>query len=112
MYFPLKNSLAILHLKRKNEPGYMLQERGMSKGEGNFWHRSSSSCFHPKTPSPLGGCVVLKRKAVIPAQAGIQFLILVKYLKSWRPAFAGMIITTQSHREEERERDEMIEDKK
>jgi len=30
------------------------------------------------------------KKAVIPAKAGIQFLTLSKYLKSWMPAFAGM----------------------
>ncbi len=32
----------------------------------------------------------LRKMDVIPAKAGIQFLILSKYLKSWMLAFAGM----------------------
>ena len=35
-------------------------------------------------------CVAIRKRAVIPAQAGIQFLILFNYLKCWMPAFAGM----------------------
>jgi len=30
------------------------------------------------------------KRTVIPAEAGIQFLILFNYLKFWMPAFAGM----------------------
>ena len=52
---------------------------------------SSSTAFTPH-PDPLPQETVsqLKKRAVIPAQAGTQFLILFKYLKPWMPAFAGM----------------------
>jgi len=46
--------------------------------------------LHPKTPSPLGDCVITGKKVVIPAQAGIQAQILLSILKHWMPSFAGM----------------------
>jgi len=37
-----------------------------------------------------GDWVAVKETGRQSAEAGIQFLILFKYLKSWMPAFAGM----------------------
>ncbi len=48
------------------------------------------SSGNPEIPLPLKTVSQLAKRAVIPAKAGIQFLILFKYLKSWMPAFAGM----------------------
>ncbi len=48
--------------------------------------------FLPPHPGPLAQETVSQwgKRVVIPAKAGIQFLILFKYLNSWMPAFAGM----------------------
>jgi hypothetical protein len=47
---------------------------------------------NPSSPNLSPGETVSQwgKKVVILAKAGIQFLILFKYLKSWMPAFAGM----------------------
>ena len=45
---------------------------------------------HPETPSPLGDCVVMKRKSRHSRESGNPAAIFIQDLSPWMPAYAGM----------------------
>jgi len=57
-------------------------------GPGSCRDRKLNS-FHLETPSPLGECVRIRGKAVIPAEAGIQALEIIIFSDCLDARFRG-----------------------